>query len=150
MKPFTDKVDIMLIDDDPEDSMFFKEALAEVNANHDYRWIGSAVEALSFLNEPDTAIPDILFLDLNMPMMSGKACLKEIRAMEKYATMPIAIYSTSSADQDKLDTFAGGANIFVTKPSDYETLKVVLKKVLNIQWQYHSLNFNIGTFVVSL
>jgi len=109
MKPFTKKVIIVLVDDDPEDSMFFKEALVEVNSNHAYRWFSSGDAVLSYLTEPGIIIPDILFLDLNMPGITGKACLKKIHSMERYSNMPIAIYSTSNADQDKHDTFAGGA-----------------------------------------
>jgi CheY-like chemotaxis protein len=150
MRQFTKKIVIVLIDDDPEDSMLFEEALSEVNANHTYCWFPSGEQALTFLSDPVTTIPDILFLDLNMPGVTGKACLKEIRSMDRYSDMPIAIYSTSSADQDKHDTFASGANIFITKPSDYNQLKSTLQKVLDIQWQYHSLTMNINTFMVSL
>lgn len=150
MKLSPKNIGIVLIDDDLEDRMFFEEALQEINAEHNYQCFQCCQEALTYLTTPEADIPDILFLDLNMPGMGGKALLKAIRATDKFATVPIAIYSTSSADQDKHDTFTDGANIYITKPGDYYQLKETLKKVLKIQWQYHYLNLNIDTFMVSL
>ena len=114
MKKNTKNVNIVLVDDDIEDCMYFEEALNEVHTNHVFQSFNSAAAVLLYLSQVDTIIPDILFLDLNMPGMPGKSCLKEIRKMDQCMNMPIAIYSTSDRDEDKQDTLASGA-IYILK-----------------------------------
>ncbi|TRW23687.1 response regulator [Flavobacterium zepuense] len=150
MKLSAKNIGIVLIDDDLEDRMFFEEALQELNAEHNYRRFQCCHEALIYLTTPEAVIPDILLLNLNLPSVDGKAFLKTIRAIDKFAPVPIAIYATSSTDQDKHETFTDGANIYITKPRDYYHLRETLKKVIKLQWQYQYLNLNIHTFMVSL
>jgi CheY-like chemotaxis protein len=93
-------------------------------------------------------MPHILFLDLNMPYMSGFECLKVIRADVRFKDVSIAIYSTSSSEKDIEETFVEGANIYIKKPNDFAKLKKV-KDVLNINWQFHSSGLN-ETFFFSI
>ena len=150
MKKNTKNVNIILVDDDIEDCMYFEEALGEVHANYIFKSFNSGEAALSYLSQNDTIIPDILFLDLNMPGTTGKECLKEIRKMDKCSNMPIAIYSTSDSDEDKQDTLASGANIYIRKTNSYIGLKASIEKVLNLNWQYHYLNLSIRTYVMAI
>ena len=100
MKKNTKNINIVLVDDDIEDCMYFEEALSEVHTNYVFQSFNSGAAVLIYLGLIDTIIPDIMFLDLNMPGTTGKKCLKEIRTMEKCSNMPIAIYSTSDSDHD--------------------------------------------------
>ena len=150
MKKNTKNVNIVLVDDDIEDCMYFEEALNEVHINHIFQSFNSAAAVLLYLSQVNTLIPDILFLDLNMPGMPGKSCLKEIRKMDQCMNMPIAIYSTSDRDEDKQDTLASGGNIYIKKTNSYVGLKASIQKVLNLNWQYHYLNLNIGTYVMAI
>jgi len=150
MKKNPKNFNIILVDDDLEDCMYFEEALRDINSAHIFQSFQSSEAVLSHLSLLDNSIPDILFLDLNMQGANGKDCLKDIRAIEKCFNLPIAIYSTSNRDQDKHDTLASGANIYITKPIDYGTLKNTIQKVLHINWQFHYLNLSISTFVVSV
>lgn len=98
-----------------------------------------------FLNEIER--PNLLFLDLNMPVKNGMQCLREIRQNLAFNDLAIAIYSTSSTEQDIEDTFIYGANIYINKPSSFAKLKEVIEKVLQINWQYHTSNMNRNTFL---
>lgn len=150
MKLGPENITVILVDDDLDDCLYFQEALIEVNDNHTYLCFNSSAAVILYLNLEDTLVPDILFLDLNMPGMDGKDCLKQIRTLRKYSGMPIAIYSTSDSDIDKEETLARGANIYVKKPNSLEKLKSILLKVLNIQWQFHQMQLNIHTFVIAV
>jgi DNA-binding NarL/FixJ family response regulator len=85
-----------------------------------------------------------------MPGMTGKICLTEIRRIGKYSNMPIAIYSTSDLSSDVNDTLASGANIYIKKTNSYLGLKSTISKVLDVNWQYHHLNFNMNTYVMAI
>jgi len=130
--------------------MYFKEALSEVHTNYVFQSFNSRTAVLIYLGLIDTIIPDIMFLDLNMPGTTGKKCLKEIRTMEKCSNMPIAIYSTSDSDQDIHDTLVHGANIYIKKSNSYTGLKATIERVLSLNWQYHYLNLNINTYVMAI
>jgi len=85
-----------------------------------------------------------------MPNMSGIECLKEIRSNEKYNDISIAIYSTSSSEKDIDDAFSYGANIYITKPSDYSELKEVLKKSLSAVRLNRNADFDKSNFVLKI
>jgi len=70
--------------------------------------------------------PDFIFLDLNMPMMNGRECLREIRRMKHLKQKPVYIYTTSSADEDKTELAKLGATGFITKPASIPVLVEIL------------------------
>jgi len=116
-------MNIILADDDEDDRLFFTDAFEELKINTKVNTYNDGVELMDYLNTDDAILPDILFLDLNMPRKSGKECLIEIRDNEKFQNIAIAIYSTSSSEEDIEETFVQGANIYIKKPSDFTLLK---------------------------
>lgn len=146
----TSPLHIMLADDDEDDRLFFKEAFEEVKVEHKITTFNDGVQLMNHLLIPENNVPDIIFLDLNMPRKSGIECLKEIRAHEKLKDIVVAIYSTSSAEQDIEDTFNGGANVYIRKPNDFTMLKKILGDVIQVDWQYTGDGLNKDSFILSL
>jgi CheY-like chemotaxis protein len=145
-----DLMHILIADDDEDDRTFFSEAMAELKMNNKLTLFNDGQELMDYLSDPDIVVPHILFLDLNMPYMSGFECLKIIRANARFKDVSIAIYSTSSSEKDIEETFIEGANIYIKKPNDFTKLKKVIKEVLNINWQFHSSGLNKETFFFSI
>ena len=141
---------ITLADDDEDDRLFFTDAFDELKINTVVNTFKNGKELLDFLNHPESVLPNIIFLDLNMPILNGVDCLKEIKKNDKLNDIAIAIYSTSSSDQDIENTFVLGANIYIKKPSDFGTLKKVLSDVVTINWQYHTSGLNKDNFLLRL
>jgi len=141
---------IMLADDDEDDRLFFKEAFEEVKIKYDITTFSDGEQLMHYLNQDDNALPDIIFLDLNMPRKSGMECLKEIRQNDRLKKISVAIYSTSSSEQDIEDTFVAGANVYIKKPNDFNMLKKVLSDVVHINWQYIVDGLNKDSFILSL
>lgn len=102
------------------------------------------------LNEKDIVLPQLIFLDLNMPIKNGLECLKEIRSDEKLKNISIAIYSTSNNQKDIENTFTYGANVYITKPSDFNTLKNLLEKAVLTTHQYQKEDMSIENFLLKL
>ncbi|HEY0047222.1 MAG TPA: response regulator, partial [Flavobacterium sp.] len=82
---------IILADDDADDRVIFSEALSEVRANQQLTVFSDGVELMNYLQQA-AELPQLLFLDLNMPKKSGFECLREIRTNERYKDISIAIY----------------------------------------------------------
>lgn len=141
---------IMLADDDEDDRLFFKEAFEEVKIKYDITAFSDGEQLMHYLNEDENPLPDIIFLDLNMPRKSGMECLKEIRQNDRLKKISVAIYSTSSSEQDIEDTFVAGANVYIKKPNDFNMLKKVLSDVVHINWQYIVDGLNKDSFILSL
>lgn len=148
MRPTT--LHIMLADDDEDDRLFFKEAFEEVKINYRISAFNDGEQLMDHLYDTNNPLPDIIFLDLNMPRKSGIECLKEIRANERLKKISVAIYSTSSSEQDIEDTFVSGANVYIKKPNDFNMLKKILSDVVHINWQYITDGLNKDSFILSL
>jgi CheY-like chemotaxis protein len=140
-------LNIFLVDDDEDDRILFKEVIEEISIRTKLSLFHDGQELMDYLSLPNIQLPDLIFLDLNMPIKNGLQCLKEIRDNPDLNQIVIAIYSTSSSDKDIEDTLVNGANIYITKPTEFTKIKIVIKKVLQINWQYHTSNLDRSTFL---
>lgn len=143
-------IHILLADDDEDDRLFFKDAFEEIKIKTHVRFVNDGVELMDYLAENSNQLPHILFLDLNMPRKNGIECLLEIKRMNQFQNIAIAIYSTSSSDQDIEETFVQGANVYIKKPNDFNTLKRVLEEVIKVNWQYQTSGLNRANYLLSL
>ena len=119
---------IMLADDDSDDRFFFSEVLEEYK-HVALESIEDGVKLMNALNSR-AKLPDLIFLDLNMPGKNGVECLSEIRQQDKLKDIPVIIFSTSSSKKDIDETFDLGANLYITKPHSFKVLKNIGVPVL--------------------
>jgi CheY-like chemotaxis protein len=116
---------LMLIDDDEDDRDFFLHAMEEVLPDMVCEMASNGRIALDKLNSTPLR-PDLIFLDLNMPLMNGRQFLEEIRNTH-LAEIPVVILSTSGDAQTIRETIAMGARHFITKPDLLPSWERVLK-----------------------
>jgi len=122
---------ILLVDDDHDDQLLFKEALSEADNSIVYHAAFNGIDALEKLNSGEIKIPDLIFLDVNMPKMNGIDCLKELKKADNLKKIPVLMYSTSSFSEYKKECFENGALSYIVKPDDYGQLCGKLKHILN-------------------
>jgi len=146
----TTELHILLADDDEDDRLIFKEAINEVKVKTKLTVVNDGVQLMDYLHQTNDELPHIVFLDLNMPRKGGIECLREIRNDPNLKDLSIAIYSTSASEEDIEDTFIKGANVYIKKPNDFNTLVKVLGEVITINWQYHTSDLNKENFVLSI
>lgn len=150
MKESSEKMEILLADDDIDDRNLFKDALNEINVSVNYLSFDNGTSLMNYLESDNYIKPHIIFLDLNMPGKSGHQCLEEIRANPDFRDISVAIYSTSNAEEDIVATLSSGANVYIHKPDDFEKLCDIITHVLKINWQYHTSGLNKDTFFLSI
>jgi DNA-binding response OmpR family regulator len=122
---------ILIVDDDPDDRELLMEAIKEFNDQVICDEISGSVEALKILSSDRLNSPQYIFLDLNMPMMTGKECLAEIKKMEHLTKSNIIIYTTSQREDDVHELLELGALFFLVKPSVFSELKEAIRYILS-------------------
>jgi len=122
---------ILLADDDNDDCLLFKDALDELQLPVGLTTFPNGEELMQWLNRIEQ-LPDLLFLDLNMPRKNGVDCLAEIKNNEKLKMLSVVIFSTSFQQVVADQLYNGGARYYIRKPSDFTQLKNVIQKVLMI------------------
>ncbi len=120
-----------LIDDDEDDRDIFQIALRELDHKVNCVTSDNCVDALDALRA-GSLHPDYIFLDLNMPVVTGRECLVEIRKLPAFQKIPVMIYTTSSAQKDKEDVMKLGATSFIIKPNKISLLTPLLKEILSL------------------
>ncbi|MDP4211629.1 MAG: response regulator [Bacteroidota bacterium] len=120
---------ILLADDDEDDCLLFKEALEELSISASLTIVHNGEQLIQWLIENEQ-IPDVLFLDLNMPRKNGFACLSEIKQIAKLKDLPVIILSTSF-DQNTINLLhKNGARHYFKKPNEFSQLKILIEKAI--------------------
>jgi CheY-like chemotaxis protein len=119
---------IILIDDDPDDQLFFKDAVRTVQPGLHCQLASNCQEAFDQLELPPP--PDYIFMDLNMPVMNGFECLAYLKNQNHFKDIPVIIFTTSKNVNDISKTQQLGAKWFMTKPDDFKVLCYKLNKIL--------------------
>lgn len=127
------KYNLLLADDDEDDCAFFKDALDELVFSVNLTTVNDGVQLMKFLsNNLSANLPDILFLDLNMPLKSGFECLSEIKEIDKLKHLPIIIFSTS-LDMNIVNLmYDKGAIHYIQKPGEFSNLKKVIANAITV------------------
>lgn len=145
-----DPLFILIADDDEDDRIFFRDALQEIKVITNLTLVNDGSQLMNHLNNPANRVPDVVFLDLNMPVLSGMNCLIEIKKISRLKDLAVVIYSTSSSEENIEEAFVQGANIYIKKPNDFSALKMILEHVLTINWQYHTSGLKKENFLLNI
>lgn len=123
---------ILFVDDDADESYLFNEALEHACLQVQLLRATDGNDLLLQLKLSPT--PDLVFMDMNMPHKDGLETLVEIRQNQKFAKLPVVIYSTTKDDTSIDKCFKNGANLFVIKPNNFDGLVRIVKHICSISW----------------
>lgn len=128
----------LLVDDDHDDAEIFCETLVEIDASILCYCAFNGSEALQKLTNNEIPQPDIIFMDINMPLMNGWLCLEKLKSDVTYKDIPVVMYTTSSNPKDISIAAEMGAAFFFTKAIEHKKMKTFLETVV--------LNMDQGSF----
>ncbi|HWA32831.1 MAG TPA: response regulator [Cyclobacteriaceae bacterium] len=120
---------VYLVDDDAEEAELFTDAVHTVNQSIKVVWFSDVMEALESLLK-ELHQPTILFLDLNLPKVSGKDLLRLLRQNTLTAHLPVVIYSTTISKRDMDDTAPYQVKAYLQKPENFQALCDKLREVI--------------------
>ena len=127
-----EKLNVLLADDDTDDCIFFKQALGELNLSAQLTIVNDGEQLMKYLTENVNSLPDVLFLDINMPRKNGIECLSEIKHHENLKDLSVVMFSTANDWESINMLFKSGAHVYIHKPGDFAQLKQVIQHALPI------------------
>jgi CheY-like chemotaxis protein len=122
---------ILLVDDDQDDKYFFAKALGETGQEVELTTATNGAEALEKLQ---FSTPDIILLDLNMPVMNGVTFLKKIKKDKKLKDIPVMIYTNGLSVFDENEALKLGAYQVVTKPNDFKGTVETITSIIRMSF----------------
>jgi CheY-like chemotaxis protein len=135
-----DNIPILLVEDDQVDVMTVQRAFKRNNIINPLTVVGNGREALEYLRHQGAyadqsafPTPGIILMDINMPLMNGIECLKEIKADEHLRKLPVIMLTTSKEECDRVESFRLSVAGYIIKPVEFEKF-VEAVKVLNLYW----------------
>ena len=127
-------LEILLVEDNPGDIRLIKEILKETKIQNNIRVAMDGEAALNLLSNLDdltTHRPDLILLDLNLPKIDGRELLAEIKDNEDLKRIPVVILTTSTAEEDIIETYNNHANSYITKPVDLDHFIKVVESIMD-------------------
>lgn len=125
-------INILLADDDQTDCLLFKEALEELPVSAILTIVHNGEQVTKLLTKQGNKLPDVLFLDINMPRKNGFATLGEIKRNKKLEKLPVIIFSTSSEMEAVKRVYSDAAHYYICKPANFSQLKKVIYEALTL------------------
>ena len=123
----------VIADDNDEDFNFFSNAINKISIKVVLTRAEDGEILIKLLNEIEIN-PDVLFLDLLLPIKDGRECLKLIRKNKKFDFMPIVIYSNPK-EYDSIEfCYRESANLFIFKPRTSDELVIMLERIFALEW----------------
>ncbi|MGI8996739.1 MAG: response regulator [Pyrinomonadaceae bacterium] len=136
MKPNPRGFTILLADDDEDDRLLTRDALAESHLLNPLDMVEDGEELMNYLHRrgpyaklSDKPQPGLILLDLNMPRKDGREALKEIKSDPQLRRIPVVVLTTSRSDEDIIRSYDLGVNSFITKPVTFESMVELLQQL---------------------
>ena len=122
---------IILAEDDEDDKYIFADALKEIDEKIKVEYVTDGNKLMNLLQH---FLPDILFLDLDMPHKNGLECLVEIRNNSRLKDLPVVVFSSTTRPDNIQTAYEMGAHLFLIKSSNFKDYKEALKTIMRLSW----------------
>ena len=131
--PTAKQIEILLVEDNEGDVGLVEEVFHEAKIRNKLNIAEDGEEAMLFLRKEgkfsNASCPDIILLDLNLPLKDGREVLKEIKEDDDLKRIPVVVLTTSKAEEDVLKSYDLHANSYITKPVDFDQFIKVIKSI---------------------
>jgi CheY-like chemotaxis protein len=122
---------IFLVEDDEEDVEFFKEALSHSTFDGELVAVKSGEALMNAVHSAEkNNLPDVILLDLNMPLKDGFQALAELRSNSRFTDIPVMILTASSRKDDELRCYSLGCDRFFRKPFAFDEYRLIIDHIL--------------------
>ncbi len=122
---------IVVVDDDYEDHLILRDYFADAGKDQCVRFIDNGKKALDFLNQlPENELPNLIVLDLNMPILNGTQTLLKLKETPRLKNIPVIVFSTSENENEKRKCLSFGAVDYMVKPVGFDDGRMMVDKFM--------------------
>lgn len=129
------KLYILLVEDNKGDAILIRESLEEQEFLKEMYHVINGAEALKFLKKEasfeNSVTPDLILMDINMPVMDGHETLRRIKSLENFKHIPVLMLTTSSRNEDILKAYKEQTSSYIVKPEDIYELDQLAETIKN-------------------
>ncbi|WPO83513.1 response regulator [Chryseobacterium sp. JJR-5R] len=143
-------LNVMLMDHDEGNHIFFKNIFQDLKIRIKTSVFFTGPDMVNYLKSEKAVIPELLFMNYDIPEKNVLNCLAEIRSCSKLSQMTVAVYSSDLSSDAEEEIFIKGANVMMTKPDNYKDLKKALTEIVTVNWQYHTSGLNKDNFIMKV
>ena len=136
-------INVLLADDDTDDCYFFNKAVAALPLLTQLKVVSDGEQLMKYLAIESNPMPDVLFLDINMPRKNGVECVHEMQKDARLKAIPVVMFSTSKNEEIMKSLFKAGVHIYIRKPGNFDQLKEVIANALPIAAQSYFATSNV-------
>lgn len=136
MNKKSESVEVLLVEDTPEDAEMTMRTLRKHNLANNLVWVKNGVEAVDFLfatgefvNRNVADVPRVVLLDLRLPKLSGLDVLRRLKEDERTRAIPVVVLTSSTEESDMKECYRLGVNSFVSKPVEFDAFMKVVGKM---------------------
>ncbi|MGE5431418.1 MAG: response regulator [Syntrophomonadaceae bacterium] len=131
----TKSISILLVEDNPGDIYLTREALKVSKISNTLQVVRNGIECMEFLRQQGrfagAEMPDMIILDLNLPLKNGREVLEEVKHDNTLKTIPVIVLSSSQNEADIKTSYLLNANCYITKPVDYDEFIRIIRSIEN-------------------
>ncbi|MCK7554349.1 response regulator [Chitinophaga sedimenti] len=122
---------ILLAEDDEDDRLIFSAIVNDLGHDGEFSFeaVENGIDVLQYLDAHSTALPSLIILDQNMPKMNGRETLAALKSDERFAHIPVVIYSTYNDTRLIHECMTGGAEQIITKPDSFDGFRDMILKL---------------------
>ena len=125
--------EILLVEDNADDVLLMEEAFSSCNLLVNIVNVRNGEKCMQFLRKEgayaDARTPDLILLDLNMPVMNGREVLSQLNQDEALSRIPVVILTTSQEEKDVLDMYELRCSSYIVKPVDFPKFQQVVREI---------------------
>lgn len=130
--PIARQLNVVLADDDHDDCVLFQQVVEELPVNVNLTIVRDGNQLMDLLTDKQNKVPDVLFLDLNMPRKNGYVVLGLIKQDNDLLQLPVVILSAVSEEERVSKIFEDADHYYIRKPSEFQILKKVIYEALSL------------------
>lgn len=143
-------ISVIVIEEDEGNQVFFKNIFEELKIKTKALFFSRGREAIDYLKNEDTLIPEILFMSHNHPDKNSLELIDEIKENPRYSKMTTVLYCDWLSEPEIEEIFVKGINIFMKKPENYSNLKKAVAEIITVNWQYYTSGLNKENFIMKV
>lgn len=143
-------LNVIAADDDEGTIIFFKNIFKSLKIGVKSQCFSNGGEMIEYLGSTGAIIPELVFIQYNIPGKKWIDCLDEIKADPKFSNIIIVVYADQIPESEIEEVFINGAHVFMKKAETYDGLKKAVTEILTITWQYHTSGLNTDNFIMKV